>query len=417
MYHSMYSLPQLSSLFDLESTLLTTVLPIIAMLLINLLFLWHRLSIMPIRFLRGELKKNKSKRALKLPNFAFIKRFRLRIILSNKGSYALLFLGIFLANFILMLGLVLRPSINEYINWIADNAVADYQYILKAPATVSNSSAEKFSIRSGEYYDAPIEQSFDVSLIGIIEHSKYLSNTNFSDDSVLVSESLWEKYKLHDGDTLEVTDTASNKKYSFKVSGFYPYAAGFAVIMPIEQLNLLVGNDKDYFNGLFSDVPLNIDQELVATVITPDTMRGAGEQMLIAFSFMDMVCLLAAVVIHLVLFVLLTKLVLDKNAHNISLMKIFGYRAGELRGIFLNTTSIVVMISLILTLLPVWFGVKLLYVEMMLRKISGYLEIITPWWCFAITLGLGICCYFAVNLLLMRRIRNISMGPALKVKE
>jgi putative ABC transport system permease protein len=316
-----------------------------------------------------------------------------------------------------MLGLALRPSINAYIDGIPDSAIANYQYILKAPTPVSDSNAEKFSIRSGEYYDSAIDQSFDVSLIGVIEGSKYLSGAEFSDDSVMASESLRKKYKLHDGDMLEITDTASNKKYNFIVDGFYHYDAGFAVIMPIDQLNLLVNNEKDYFNGLFSNASLDINQDMIATVITPETMRGAGEQMLTAFSFMDAICLIAAVVIHLVLFVLLTKLVLDKNTHNVSLMKIFGYRQKELRGIFLSATTFVVIFSLTLTLLPVWAGIKLLYTEMMMRKMSGYLNIITPWWCFAITLGLGLFCYFAVNILHMRRIKNISMGQALKVME
>jgi putative ABC transport system permease protein len=122
-------------------------------------------------------------------------------------------------------------------------------------------------------------------------------------------------------------------------------------------------------------------------------------------------------VVHLVLFVLLTKLIVDKNAHNVSLMKIFGYNNKELRNIFLNTTTAVVIFSLIVSLPMAKIGITTMFTEMMFRKMSGYLNILAPWWIYAIMLSLGFVVYSLVNLLNMHKIGKIPMAQALKVKE
>jgi putative ABC transport system permease protein len=420
MYHSAYSLLPLDVLFDLEALLVTTVLPIIAMLIINLFFLWRRLSLMPVQFLRGELRRNRAKRALRLPDLAFIKRFRLRIILSNKGSYLMLLVGIFFANFILMMGLVLQPTIHGYLDTIEGDAVASYQYILKTPGSPpehQQKNAERFSIRAAEFYDEGIGQSFEVSLLGISEQSAYLPGLELPSDGVHVSESLWKKYDLRKGDELLLTDCATNKSYTVVVSGSYHYAAGYAVFMPIDKLNSLVGNPDGFWNGWFSDTPLSLDENLVATVVTPEILRGMGEQMLTTFSKMISLCLLAAVVVNLALFILLTKLIVDKNAHNISLMKILGYRPRELGSIFLNTTTLLVALFLVATLPLAKAGITTLYQEMMFRKVNGFMDILAPWWVYTIMVALGLMSYLVVNLLNVRRVKNIPMEQALKAKE
>jgi putative ABC transport system permease protein len=201
------------------------------------------------------------------------------------------------------------------------------------------------------------------------------------------------------------------------VKGYYPYSVGYAVFLPIHRMNRLVNNPDDYWNGWFSDKELTMDDDMVATVITPQILRGAGEQMLVMFSELMNICLFAAIVVHLVLFVLLTKLLVDKNAHNISLMKIFGYKNNELRNIFLHTTTAVVIFSLVVSLPLAKIGITALFTEMMFRKMSGYILILAPWWVYAVMLTLGIVVYSLVNLLNMHKIGKISMVQALKVKE
>jgi putative ABC transport system permease protein len=303
---------------------------------------------------------------------------------------------------------------------VEQNAVAPYQYILKAPAAPLPSEqgkAEKFAVRAAEYYDSVIKQSFEISIYGIADDSTYLSDMPLPSDGVIVSDGFWKKYKLGEGDEITLTDSATNNTYDFTVKGYYPYSAGYAVFLPIARMNRLAQNPDTYWNGWFSDKELTMEEELVATVNTPEVLRGAGEQMLTTFSQLMNICLLAAVVVHLVLFVLLTKLIVDKNAHNISLMKIFGYNNKELRNIFLNTTTAAVLFSLVVSLPLAKIGITAMFTEMMFRKMSGYLSILAPWWVYAVMLALGVVVYSLVNLLNMRKIGKIPMAQALKVKE
>lgn len=418
MYHSSYSLPPFQVQFDPEVTIYTTILPIAIMLMINISFLIKQLSIMPICFLRGELKKGKSKRGMRLPDIRFINRFRLRSVLANKGSYAMLFLGIFLANTIMMLGLVLKPSIDGYIDKMEAEAVSQYQYILKAPVDPAGQqeNAEKFSIRAAEYYDAELKQDFEVSILGLSEGSKYFSDIELSLNGVIVSDMLWKKYKLKQGDKLVLTDSTTNKDYRLEVRGSYPYAAGYAVFMPLDQMNSMTEKPDDYWNGWFSNRKLTFDDNKVAVVITPEILRGSGEQMLTMFSMIFNVCILAAAVIYFVLFVLLTKLVVDKNAHNISLLKVFGYRNKEIRHIFINTTSIMIALSILISLPLTKIGIELMY-QAMFRKVGGYLDVMFPWWVYISVIMIGYFVYLIVNILNIKRIKNIPMEQALKVRE
>ena len=54
------------------------------MLVVNLIILTRKLSIRPLDFLRRELSGRRGgKRAVRLPGFRFLNRFRLRVILQD----------------------------------------------------------------------------------------------------------------------------------------------------------------------------------------------------------------------------------------------------------------------------------------------------------------------------------------------
>jgi putative ABC transport system permease protein len=133
LYYNSYSLPPCEISINLEALLLTTILPVLMIIVINYFTLRKQLSISPLRFLRRDLKKVPKSGAIRLPDFSFLTRFRIRVILQNKSSYAVLFIGIFMASFLLLFALCLIPVINHYVDTIDDTMLAKYQYILKAP--------------------------------------------------------------------------------------------------------------------------------------------------------------------------------------------------------------------------------------------------------------------------------------------
>ena len=70
---------------------------------------------------------------MRLPNFQFFNRFRLRILIQNRASYLTLFIGIVFANVLLLFGMMMGPLLSHYQEETINNMLAKYQYILSVP--------------------------------------------------------------------------------------------------------------------------------------------------------------------------------------------------------------------------------------------------------------------------------------------
>ena len=103
------------TIWNAEAFLLTTVVPILIMLVVNSVLLWYKLKLSPLKFLRRDLSRRKQKHALPLSeHLGFFHRFRIRVILQNMSNYAVLFVGIIFANMLLMFGLMLPSVLDHY---------------------------------------------------------------------------------------------------------------------------------------------------------------------------------------------------------------------------------------------------------------------------------------------------------------
>ena len=165
MYYSNYCLPPLSIQPVWEALLSTTVMPFIFMMLILYVLLKRRLRLSPLRFLRKDLRRHRQRRYIPLHGSSFFQRFRIRIILQNKGSYLVLFLGIIFASFLLMFALILTPSMEQYIRNLEADTRCDYQYLLKAPV---QADGEKVTLTSLKAYYVGGDLDLDVTLYGCL---------------------------------------------------------------------------------------------------------------------------------------------------------------------------------------------------------------------------------------------------------
>ena len=267
MYYGSYSLPTYVTRWNAEAFLLTTVVPVIIMLVVNYGVLRHKLKLSPLKFLRRDLSSGRrQKRAIRLsPRIKIFSRFRLRVIFQNMSNYIVLFIGIIFANLLLMFGLLLPSALSHYQGEIQGNMLAKYQYMLQVP--VSAVSGNKFE-----------------SLISLLEF--YMDSETDNEDA--------EEFSAYSLNTLP---------------GKYKMINGFAIM------------------------------------------------------------------IYMVLIYLLSKIIIEKNAQSISMVKILGYTNGEISRLYIMSTSIVVVICLLLSL-PIETAVmNVLFREMMLASISGWITL------------------------------------------
>ena len=222
MYYGSYSLPTYVTVWNAEAFLLTTVVPIIIMILINYAVLRYRLQLSPLKFLRRDFSGKKQKRAVYLsPKIGIFSRFRLRVIFQNVSNYLVLFVGVIFANLLLFFGMLLPSALDHYQLEIQGNMLAKYQYMLSVPASVSsgnkldgmlslleyymdtrtdNKDAEKFSAYSlntmpGKY------KSEEIVLYGVEPDSQYI-HADLSGDGVYISSAYADKFRIKKGDII-----------------------------------------------------------------------------------------------------------------------------------------------------------------------------------------------------------------------
>ena len=173
LYLHSYSLTPYHTVWSAEAFWLTTVIPLVILVTVNLLVVSRKLRLSPLRFLRRDLSRRGRKRVMHLSHrLRFLSRFRLRVIFQNVPSYLTLFLGIFFANLLLLFGIMMAPLLDNFRETVMDSKIANYQYILKAPVSTSDADAEQYCLN--ELLDKPSKE--EVMVYGISPDSGYFRN-------------------------------------------------------------------------------------------------------------------------------------------------------------------------------------------------------------------------------------------------
>lgn len=409
MYYGSYSLPTYVTIWNGKAFILTTVVPLIIMLVVNFISLYKKLKLSPLKFIRRDLSKKKNKKAFKLPAFKFMSRFRLRIIFQNKVSYITLFVGIAFANILLMFGLMMHTLLEKYQHEIVDNMMANYQYVLKNPVDVKDDEAEKYCLNSLEFSKYSLKE--DISIYGIENNSKYLKDD--VSDGYYVSNTFSQKYRVNAGDTITLKEKYGSKKYKFKIKGTVEYPAGLVIFMSNKEFCKVFDKDDDYYTGYFSNKELNIKEKDVASCITEDDLTKTSRQLNVSMGQMFYLINIFAVVLFVILIYLLTKLIIEKNTNSISMVKILGYNNGEIAMLYLMATTWVVVISILLSIIISKEIIEVIYFEMM-KDYTGWLSLYIAPKVYVEMFVLGIVSYGLVAILQFRKIKKVPMDEALK---
>lgn len=435
MYYGSYSLTTYQTIWSAEAFLLTTVVPIIIMVLINYLLLKSSLRLSPLKFLRRDLSKKKQKRALPLSSkLPFFFRFRLRVIFQNMSNYVTVLIGIIFANILLMFGLILPVILNDYAADIENNMLAEYQYMLNYPMTDKNESRLKTLMSLMEYMDDVETENEDaekfsayvlktlgdeareeeVTLYGVQPDSRYVP-LQLPEDGVAISSAYAEKYLLSIGDEITLKEAYEDKMYTFQVAAVYDYPGAITVFMYQKDLNEIFDLGEDTFVGYFSDTEItDIDSDYIGTVIDLTALTKVSRQLQTSMGSMMYLVDGFAVIIFMIFIYLLSKIIIEKNAQSISMAKILGYSNSEISRLYVNATSIIVVLCLILSI-PIdnWL-ITFIYRGMMMESITGWLSYSLKPVVVVEMLLLGIGTYAIVAILEYRKVRKIPKDIALK---
>lgn len=437
MYYGSYSLPTYETIWSADAFVLTTIVPIIIMLVVNYVVLWKKLQLGPLKFLRRDLSGKKQRKIVPLsPKLPFFSRFQIRVLFQNMSNYVVLFIGIIFANMLLMFGLIFPSILNHYQESIPKQMICNYQYMLQVPieamdeehklesmiqmllfskaVETDNEDAEKFSAYS-------LEQSMStgkkdgVTIYGVAENSRYIP-IDFSDNvpNVYISSAYAEKYDLVIGDAISLKEPYGDDVYEFTVEGIYPYEAGIAVFMPQKELNQTFDLGDDYFCGYLSDTEItDIDDKYIGSVIDVDALTKVSRQLMVSMGSMMYLVDGFAIVMFVVLIYLLSKIIIEKNAQSISMEKILGYTNREISRLYLMSTSVVVTAFLLISL-PIETVLMKVIIKIVMQSMTGWISFYLDPKIYVEMFVLGICSYAVVAMVEYRRIRKVPMDTALK---
>lgn len=418
MYYNSYSLPVYTTVWSPYAFVMTTVVPCVLMFLINLFMLTKKLRLSPLKFIRRDLKKSGKKRAVRLPEWKFFSRFRVRIILQNISSYIIMFAGIVFASLLLLFGMVMSPVLNEYKQKIVDNMPCSYQYILKAPVETDTEGAEKYAAAELEMKrDNGINDEF--TIYGLKNNSEYfgIDFKDLKENEVYLSDAAMEKYRLKVGDEITLKEKYEDKEYTYRVAGKYIYPSGMAVFMDIDSFRQEFEKQDGYYSGYLSDSELDdIDDAFIAATVTQQDMTIVADQLTDSMGKMFYLILLFAVILYMLMVYLLSKLILEKNTNSISIVKILGYKNGELMRLYVAATAVVVVASLLISVPVSDWLISVLW-RAILGSYPGWLGYKAPPYVLAEVFLTGVAAYFVIGALQYKRLGKIPMDEALKNDE
>lgn len=415
LYLGSYSFTTYETLWNADAFLKTTVVPVLIIVLVVSIALGRKLSMSPLRFLRRDIEKKKSKKAVKLSyKINIMNRFRIRIIQQNLSGYLTLFIGIVFSCLLLMFGMVMPKLVDDYREDALKYKPAEYQYTLYKPYETSAKGTEKYCITTlkmqDDYYDEE-----NISIYGIEKNSNYF-DLKLPREEVTITSDLAKKYNLKKGDIVNLKEEYGNKLYAFRVSNIMEYPTCLGIFLSIKDFRETFEWDKEYFNGYFSNQKLTeeeLPEEQIAGCVVEEDLTRFARQMDDSVGEMFNLVQGFALVMFLLLMYLLTKQILEKNTNSISMVKVLGYQNGEIGKLYIVTSVWVVLFSTVFSMI---FNTWLFHIilRIFMKGFGGWFNLVISTELYLKMSLMIIIAYLFIVFLQFIKIKKIPMEQVLK---
>lgn len=421
LYRSSYSLTDYVTDWDASAFILSTVIPIVMMLIINFLVLISRLKLSPLKFLRHDLRRNRSKKAMRLnTKIPFRTRFSLRIFFTNLPGYIVMIIGILFGSVLIAFGDLMPRMLGEYQDIVTRDMISEYQYIVydcDEAAEVTDPGAEKFAMASYDY-TKPGYLTDSITVYGVVDGSKFV-DAEIPAGKALVSTGVSVKFGLNSGDSITLDEKYKrDASYKLDIAGVYDYESSLAVFMNIDDFARTFGEEEGYFTGYFSNTELTeLPDDDVATVITASDYTKLSTQLMVSMGgMMNLIKWFGALFFIIVVYVL-CKQVIERNFQSIAMTKILGFRNGEIGMLYIASTTIAVIVGLLISIPFIDVAMKLIVNGYLYTMMTGYLPLSISPMTYVVMFFTGLGCYIVVAFLQMRKVARVSKSEALKNAE
>ncbi len=410
-----FSIPQMPTVCSGYLLVYGIVMPPVAAILVNTLVIWKRLSQPALRLLRNEQKKKPMRRNVTLGNMGFVGRFRVRQMLREMRTGFTVVFGMFVSMLIFMLGLNCYTLCQHISVENKADTKYEYMYTYKYPDKEVPDGGEACFAKSLK--KEILGYNLDVTLMGVEEDNPYFDvEPREGRDKVIISSAMAQKYGLKEGDTVVLRDEELEQNYAFTVDGITQYSTAFYVFMDIDEMREMFGEAEDYYNVVFADEALDIEAgRLYATTSKEEISKSSDvfvEQMVPLITMTTV----ASTLIFCVVMYLMLKVMIDRSAFGIALVKIFGYRAKEIRKLYLDGNFCTIAVGAAVCIPLAKKGMDMLY-PMLVSNVACGMNLAFSWKMYASVYAGVILLYFIITPLLVRHVKQMLPANVLKNRE
>lgn len=412
--YAYFSVPVFETVYPVYLIIYAVIMPPLISVIVNSLVINKRLSQTALSLIRNEQKSSKL-RGIELKGNNFVRNFRIRQMLREVRTSATVVIGMFISLLIFMLGMNCFILCRNVKIDTENSTKFEYMYTLKYPEKSVPESGEacyteSLSITKYGY-------TLDVSIIGIDNENKYFdAKPKSGKSSVVIGKSIAEKYGLHNGDKLILTDSANEMDYAFTVEDVCDYSNGLTAFMDIGSMRELFGQEDDHYNMLLSDKALDIDEGRLYSVTTRADVERSSAVFTELMSPMVIMMNSVSVLIFFVVMYLMMGVMIDRSSFGISLIKIFGFRTSDIRKLYLNGNTIITAVGAVVCIPLSKAAMDAIYPWAVANVACG-LNVRFEWYMYPLIFAGVMAVYFIVNALLVRKIKKITPVEVLKNRE
>lgn len=412
--YAYFSVPQFDLYVPSYLLIYGIVMPPIIAAIVNVIVIRKKLSKTALSLIRNEQKASKVS-TINIKGKSFVKTFKIRQMIRERRSGLTVVLGMFVTLILLMIALDSLTLCLGVKTKSVEDAKFGYMYTYKYPEKTAPEGGEIAFAKSMS--KEALGYKFNVTIMGIDDDNPYFdAKPERGMNNVVISSAAASKFGLKKGDKLIVTDDEEDKNYCFNITDVADYSTSMYAFMDIESMRELFDKEDDYFNVVFSDDELDIPTGRLYAITTKQAIERASDVFINNMRGMVIMITSCASVVFIIVLYLMMKVMIDRSAFNISLIKIFGYRKNEIRKLYLDGNFYFVALGALICI-PLSKLIMDSVFPYMVSNVGCQIDLSFPIWEYALIYVIILILYLIINRVLIININKILPAEVLKNRE
>ena len=412
-----YSLPPMRIVTPGYLLFYSLIMPPVTAVVVNYLVINKKLKCTALSLLRNEQTAGKAGRIqnMNLGNMKFLLRFQIRQMLREIRSAFAVVIGMFICLLILIMSIDCAVLCINFGNACLEETKYAYMYTYKyptedvpeggTPAYVENLKKEAYGY------------NLDVTVLGIDDDNPYFPiATADKKNEIVISSAAAQKFGVKAGDKLVLSDEVNERDYAFTVKNVVNFTSGVYVFLDRDVMQELFDQDDDYYNVVFADHALDIDNGRLYATVSKENVEESSQIFTDMMGPMVVMLVAISALIFMIVMYLMMKVMIDRSAFSISLMKVFGYRRREIRRLYLDGNFYVILLGALICVPLAKWSMDLVYPYCIANVAIGMDLKFTPQIYIMIYGGI-LLCYMVINFLLVGRLNKLVPAEVLKNRE